>query len=90
MTFFIEQQIKVTGTFRDVEGHLVDPTVTAFLRDPHGNSASMSVSRDSQGVYSFYFVPPRSGQYWYRWESTGIVRAAYEGSVDIAPSKFEA
>lgn len=88
MSFFIEQEIRVTGTFTDVNGSLVDSTVTAELRDPFGNRASMEVDRASTGVYYFTFVPARSGTYWYQWEADGALTASYEGSVEIAPTKF--
>lgn len=88
MTYFIEQEIKVTGTFRDDGGVLVDPMVTAELRDPLGNRAPMAVDRDDEGIYSFTFIPARSGTYWYQWQADGLMTASYEGSVEIAPTKF--
>lgn len=88
MTFFIEQEISVTGTFKDVDGDLVDPTVTAELRDPLGNRAPMAATRVSEGIYSFTFVPARSGTYWYQWEADGAMTASYEGSIEVATSKF--
>lgn len=88
MTFFIEQEIKVTGTFKDLDGNLVDPEVTAELRDPLGNRAPMAVDRDEEGIYSFTFVPARSGTYWYQWQADGVMTAAYEGAVDVAATRF--
>lgn len=89
MSFFIEQEIKVTGTFKDENGDLVDPTVTAELRDPYGNRAPMTVARISEGLYAFTFVPARSGKYWYQWEADGpLMTAAFEGSIDVAPTRF--
>lgn len=88
MSFFIEQEIRITGTFRDVAGQLVDPEVEAELRDPLGNRAPMTIERMSQGIYAFTFVPARSGRYWYQWQASGLMTAAYEGSVDVAPTRF--
>lgn len=88
MSFFIEQEIRVTGTFRDIDGVLVDPYVTAELRDPVGNRASMAVGHNDTGIYYFTFVPTRSGTYWYQWEADGVITAAYEGSVEVETTRF--
>lgn len=88
MSYFIEQEINVTGIFTDQEGSLADANVTAELRDPLGNRAPMEVMRIDQGMYSFSFVPARSGTYWYQWQADGEITASYEGSVEIAPTKF--
>lgn len=88
MSYFIEQEILVTGTFTDQDGGLIDADVTVELRDPLGNRAPMEARRLDQGVYWFTFVPARSGTYWYQWQASGSIFAAYEGSIDVAPTRF--
>lgn len=88
MSYFIEQEIQVIGTFTDQNGEPVDATVTAELRDPLGNRAPLAVERQDEGVYWFTFVPARSGTYWYQWQADGALTTAYEGTIEVSPTKF--
>lgn len=88
MSYFVDQQVEVIGNIKDINGVLTDATVAAELRDPDGNRTPMTVFHDSTGVYHFFFTPLKGGTYWYQWEATGAITAAYEGSIDVAPTMF--
>ena len=89
MSYAFGTELRLFGTFTDVNGNLVDPTaVTLSVKDPTGAVTIItSVIRQSIGVYYFdYPFTSYSGMYYYRYVGSGAVIAAAEGSIAIKPS----
>lgn len=78
--------IRLTGTWRNDSGALVDPTtVTLKIQTPDGSItpltfASGYVVKDSVGVYHYDYLCSSQGNYTYRWEGTGNAIASGQGS----------
>lgn len=63
--------LRVTGTFTDVDGNLVDPTtVTLRVKDSAGQTSTIATTNPSQGVYRGEIELTRAGRWFYRWQST--------------------
>lgn len=81
--------IRLTGTWRDDAGVLVDPTtVTLKIHLPDGTTSSYTyasgfVVKDSVGIYHYDFLPNGQGNYVYRWEGTGNAIASGQGAFFI-------
>src|SRR5688572_22094138 len=69
--------VRVTATFTNVDGDLVDPTtITLKVLDPSGNTdtytfAGGTVSKDSTGSYYKDVTVDEAGRWLAWWESTG-------------------
>jgi hypothetical protein len=88
-TYSVGDGVRVSAVFTDIHGNAADPTVAAFkVRDPNGAVTSPSLTRVQTGVYYSDIVLTKSGTWSYRWEGTGAVVAAKEGSLDVCPSAF--
>lgn len=71
-----------------VDGVPADPdTLVVLVKDPVGNVAQPDVVHDSLATYHADFVVEYSGQWRYRWESTGPV-SAEEGSFVVSKSQY--
>lgn len=90
-TYDIGDVVKLTGTFRDVDGDLANPTtVTLTVLEPDGTTSTPSASSSSTGIYTATVTIDQSGTWRYRWEGTGDVVTAEEGSFDVRPRRVPA
>lgn len=86
--------VRLTATFTDTAGVATDPTtVTCRVRSPAGTTtvdtySPGSITKDSTGVYHLDVNASESGQWWYRWEGTGAVQQADEGTFSVEASAF--
>lgn len=85
-TYWIDQPVRIKGSFR-VDGDLTAPsTVTVKVLEPDGTEtsyATASLTNPSTGVYYYDYTPPNAGRYFYRIESTGTAKAAQEGQFRV-------
>jgi hypothetical protein len=77
--------IRLSGTFADLNGNLLDPTVvTLSIKESSGVVASFQYGRDafvvreSVGKYYMDFAPNMEGLHTYRFAGSGAVTAAEE------------
>jgi hypothetical protein len=75
--------IKCQGEFKDGDGNYQDPTAVFFtVTDPDGNDTDYQygvdpeVTRSSTGVYYVEVSGSATGEWWYRFYSTGTGQAA--------------
>ena len=90
MTYLKGQRVTITATVKDKSGNLADGTVvTAKVRDPTGTitDVSASVSHLSTGSYSVDVTLTAGGQWYVRFETTGVV-AAQETGLDVWEGEF--
>lgn len=87
--------VHITGTFADSVGDPVDPTTVTFkYTNPSGTTVALVYGTDAElvkdevGAYSVDLTPDESGQWLYRWESTGDGQAAEHGEFIVEPSAF--
>lgn len=90
--FFIGQQLKIQGTFRNLAGALTNPSgITLRIMKPDGTLESTvtesGMTNASTGVWYYLYTPDASGRYYFRMVSAGIV-AAHEDEFDVAVSVF--
>lgn len=72
-----DTEVELTGTFRDTDDNLVDPTaVTCEVRAPGAATVSNAATRASVGVYTFAQMLDASGTWYYRFKGTGTVKVA--------------
>lgn len=88
------QTIKLTATFKNSAGSVATPTtITLKLKNPAGTIttytyADSQLTLDSTGVLSYTFQPTASGNWQYRFASTGTPATATEGEIYIRPTGF--
>lgn len=94
-SYDLGDQVRLSATFTDVDGAAVDPTViTVKYAAPDGSvtdltyGVDLNVTQDATGVFYVDFVPSAAGVWSYRWESSGTVTAAAEGSFMVRRSAF--
>lgn len=87
--------IRVSGIFTNEDDEETDPTVTTFkFTDPSGNTTTYIYSTDGElsrtkaGNFHVNISIDESGTWYYRWEGTGTVQAAEEGSFVVRPSRI--
>lgn len=89
--------IRITATFTDSAGTLLDPTAVYFqYKNPAGTITSETYSpssgniiRDSIGVFHLDINANVHGIWYYRVYSTGVGQAADEATFEIADSWFD-
>ena len=85
--------VRLKGTFT-VSSVLTDPTtVTLKVKDSDGTISTYTysggtVTKLSTGVYYKDVTVSNDGIWYYRFESTGAVAAAGEGSFEVRRSEF--
>lgn len=85
-------QFDVTFTIND---NPTDPTAIAFLYRYNGGTvvtltyALAEITKQGTGLYRVQLVLDTSGTFHFRWEGTGTVAAAVNGSVKVAADRFE-
>jgi hypothetical protein len=87
--------VRLTVTFTDTTGAPADPTaVRLYIKTPGGVLTTLvygtdsAVVREETGVYHYDLLCTMPGDWPVRWEGTGAVTAAVEGSVPVGPSAF--
>lgn len=74
------------GGFRNLAGDLADPTLVRLLWKRHGEAETIwlvtagQVVKDAVGLYHADITVVEPGLHYYRWEGTGAVVAAEEGT----------
>ena len=85
----VGDRVTIQATFTDENSVLTDPdTVQLEIKNPAGTVTTPSVSNPSTGVYEGSVLFDADGLWWYRWEGTGTVDAAEEGSMSVRESQF--
>lgn len=83
-THDVGDAVRLRATFRDEAGDLADPTEVALsLLLPDRSTIDPEPARESLGVWSVVVDVTQSGTWRYRWQATGAVTAAEEGSFDV-------
>lgn len=87
--------VHCVGTFADRDGQAVDPTTVTFkVRDPTGAITTYVYGTDAQlvkaGVGNYYadVEATASGEWFYRFYSTGNGQAAGETRFGVSESAF--
>jgi len=89
MAYSRDTQVDLTGTFRDVDNALADPTeVTLQVLDPSGTLTTYTygaaeITRDSLGVFSKPITLNASGTWYYRFKGTGALIVANWKRIDV-------
>jgi hypothetical protein len=97
-TYDVGDKIRCSVHFATVDGVNTDPTTITFKwLDPSGNEASDTfgdpgslVVNTAVGYYHRDVSIDEEGQWFYRWEGTGVIQGAGEKSFLIRDSKFTA
>ena len=93
--YYPGQQVRVWAQFVAHDETPTDPTVvTLKYSDPTGAVTTLTyeedltLSRVGVGEYQAEFIATRPGTWRYRWESSGAITAAAEGSFQVLRSAF--
>ncbi len=97
-TYEIGDGIRLSVLFETLALVPTDPTVIRVrTQKPNGSitvltyGTDAAVIRDSAGAYHADVVPAsnaEAGQWYYRWEGTGTLQAAEEGTFQVRGSPF--
>lgn len=87
--------VRLESEFRDLElDTLMDPTVVKLsIREPDGTLVTLtygvdaSIIRSSLGIYYYDLDCDQSGDWYYRWWSTGTGQAAEERHFTVRPAR---
>lgn len=91
--YSVGQSVTVQATF-SVNGVNTDPTVIDVKTiDPSGNFITVTypnqaMTNPAVGIYTYTFTPGVQGEWYYRFEATGLVIAAQESSLYAGPTRF--
>lgn len=82
-----DSTVKVTGTFRDVNGQLANPTNTTFkyVLPSGGNPVVVGPSSSATGIWTVQFEVTEFGKYCYEWEGTGAVDVVMRDQFYVSP-----
>lgn len=86
-------RVTTTPPFTDAAGTAADPTTVTLRWHRHGEADTVwtvqvgQVVKDSTGVYHADILVTEPGLHYFRWEGTGAVVAAAEGTFS-ATSEF--
>lgn len=76
-TFDIGALARLTGTYTDINGALVDPTTASVsVKAPDGTVTTATPSKDSTGIYHYDFQTTLWGNHFYRFTGTGAAVGA--------------
>jgi hypothetical protein len=79
-------RVSTSPGFKNAAGVLTDPTAVTLRWRIHQDETEWvygtdeEVAKDSTGLYHADIPVTVAGPYWFRWEGTGAVKAAEEGS----------
>lgn len=86
-------RLKVSIVFTNEAGTATDPSAVLFkIRKPDGTSttytygAGVEIVKNSTGSYTVELDLSQSGDWLYRWESTGVVQTASEEQIYVKMS----
>ena len=92
-TYEPNQDVRLYGAFKDVNGALVDPSAEALkLRLPDASTLSFTlpgdgtVVKDATGQYHADLTPAMVGVWFYRWEGSDGHFGAAEGQFVVRRS----
>lgn len=72
MSYAVGTLVTLQGTFKDLNGALVDPTaVEVEVIQPNRAIFACAATRASQGVYTALFTPTLIGGHSYKFQGTG-------------------
>ena len=84
----VGDSVRLTAVFTQ-NGANTDPTaVTAKHKDPSGNETTPATTNPNAGHYFFDLTIDEAGTWWYRFEGTGAVVAAAEGTLSVRATQF--
>lgn len=91
-SYYIGNIITLTGTFKNGEGAVADPTVVKVtVENPDGEETTYIYETDdevvnvSTGIYTIDIDIDQSGTWYYRWWSTGLIKAARQNLFEVEP-----
>ena len=96
-TYYLGQPVLIYGRYEDLLTNTwVDPPgVTVQVQKPDGtvtehayDNGSGPVERLSLGNFYYEATANQTGEWYYRWDSTGENTGVYEGRFEIKPSPF--
>jgi hypothetical protein len=83
-TYDIGDDVLLQATFEGLDGTPTSPdAVTCGVKSPDGAITAVGLSEVSTGVFEGTYAPVMHGQHWYRFEGTGVIRAAAEGMFNV-------
>lgn len=82
MTIDVGEGTKITGTFKDTDGTIVDPTtpVTIVVKDQADNLTEITATKDDTGVFSGDYTPSVAGIHYYTFYSNDNPPAIDQGN----------
>lgn len=81
-TYDVGDVATLTASFTDAAGSAADPTsVTLTVQAPDGTQATPTPTSSVVGTWTADVSVTQAGVWWYRFEGTGAVAAAAEGSL---------
>jgi len=86
---------RLQATFKDITGTNTDPTTVTFsIKEPNSTAVDYIFGTDAEvvkstsGVYYIDWICTKFGEHLFRWEGTGTVTAAEEGSFTVKKRSF--
>ena len=78
--YLLGNMIRLSVSFQDSEGELVDPTsVTLEIKRPDGVTEMPTPSKEAVGKYYFDYTPSVIGMHYYNFQGFGAVVAMSQG-----------
>jgi hypothetical protein len=87
--------VVLTATFRDLDGRLMDPDTVRCRVVRRIDDAEVStyvhgtddeLTRKALGIFQLRIVPDEPGAWIYRFEGSGVIECAQEGTFNISKS----
>ena len=86
-TYDIGNLAALTGTFTNQQGAQADPSsVVMRYKKPNGTILTATPTKSSAGIYSYLLALDIAGTYYFRFEGTGALVAAGDGSLIVTDS----
>lgn len=93
-TYNVGQMVRITGTWKDNTGALIDPQTVAFsILLPDGSLVTKTyltdneVAKDSVGIYHMDYTIVQDGRHWYSALSTGSGASFEETAFHVKKTK---
>lgn len=86
--YLIGNTVRISALFTDAASAAIDPaSVSIKIKKPGGSLISeTALENPSVGTFYYDYVPDMTGIYYYRFEGTGNMDSAAEGSFEITIS----
>ena len=83
--------VRITCTFKDINGNVTDPTTVNFkIKKPGAATITYTTPTDvvkvSTGIYRTDVTLDTVGEHFYRWEGVGVADAASESYFEVEGS----